>query len=237
MLFSSNYNFAQSGLTYPIVDTDQTAFFGNVTSISEPVAGAAFYGQDAQHAGYQPSYTDNGDGTVTDNVTGLMWQQSLDHNGDGEIDYADKLIYAEILALPGTVTTGGYTDWRVPTIKEQYSLILFSGRDISGYNGTTTDGLIPFIDDDVFAFNYGDLDAGERLIDVQCASTNVYVGSSIGEMVFGVNFADGRIKGYGTTVMGQDKLFNYLLVRGDTDYGVNNFTGNGDGPLPMPPPD
>jgi len=218
-------------ITYPIVDTDQTTFFDNITTISKPASGAAFYGQDAQYTGYQPSYTDNGDGTVTDNVTGLMWQQSLDHNGDGEIDYADKLTYDEILALPGTVTTGGYTDWRVPTIKEQYSLILFSGRDISGYNGTSTDDLIPFIDDDVFEFNYGDLDAGERLIDVQCASTNVYVGSTFEELIFGVNFADGRIKGYGTTFMGQDKLFNYLLVRGDTDYGVNNFTDNGDGTI------
>lgn len=231
MLFLANFSNAQSDLTYPVVDTDQTTFFGNQTSISQPASGAAFYGQDAQYVGYQPSYTDNGDGTVTDNVTGLMWQQSLDHNGDGEIDVDDKLSYDEILALPGTVTTGGYSDWRVPTIKEQYSIILFSGRDISGYEGTSTDDLTPFIDDDVFEFAYGDTDAGERLIDVQLASSNVYVDNSTEELVFGVNFADGRIKGYGKSLFGQDKLFNYLLVRGDMDYGINDFTDNGDGTI------
>ena len=50
-------------------------------------------------------------------------------------------------------------------------------------------------------------------------------------MVFGVNFADGRIKGYGTTMMGQAKKFNYLLVRGNTTYGQNSFTNNSNGTI------
>jgi hypothetical protein len=159
-----------------------------------------------------------------------MWQQTLDHNGDGSIDYDDKLTYDEILAMVDTVTTGGHTDWRLPSIKEQYSLMNFNGRDISGYSSTSTDGLTPFINTDYFGYNYGDTDAGERLIDVQCASTNLAVGISM-ETVFGVNFADGRIKGYGTTMMGQGKVFNYLLVRGNTTYGINSFTDNGDGTI------
>lgn len=214
--------------TYKIVDTDQTTFFDTITVISAPLIGDPFFGQDAQYSGFQPSYTNNGDGTVTDNVTGLMWQQTFDHNGDGLINVADKLTYTQILAMYDTVTTGGYTDWRLPTIKEQYSLILFSGRDISGYQGTTS-GLIPFIDNNIFDFNYGDTTAGERLIDVQCATTNVYSGNN--QMVFGVNFADGRIKGYGIDFMGQPKKFNYLLVRGNTDYGINDFTDNGNGTI------
>ncbi|MBD0777902.1 DUF1566 domain-containing protein [Maribacter sp. ANRC-HE7] len=216
---------------FPIVDTNQSTYYDNSTSMSTPSVGDDFYGQDATYQGNQPSYTDNGDGTVTDNVTGLMWQNTLDHNQDGTIDYDDKLTYDEILALEeGNYTYAGYSDWRVPSIKEQYSLMAFSGRDISGYEGTSTDGLTPFINTDYFDYAYGDTNAGERLIDVQCASTNVSVGSAI-EMVFGVNFADGRIKGYGTTMMGQDKVFNYLLVRGNTTYGVNDFTDNGDGTI------
>ena len=43
-----------------------------------------------------------------------------------------------------------------------------------------------------------------------------------------MNFADGRIKGYGTRMMGQEKAFNYLLVRGRTSYGINEFVDNGD---------
>ncbi len=219
---------------FPIVGTNQTTYFNNTTMMTAPAAGEDFYGQNAFYSGNVPSYTDNGDGTVTDNITGLMWQSSFDHNGDGNIDVNDKLSLEEVLALPETVSTGGHTDWRVPTIKEQYSLIMFSGRDISGYEGTDTEGLTPFINTDYFEYAYGDTDAGERLIDVQCASTNMYLPGTYGgtaETVFGVNFADGRIKGYGTTLFGQDKQFNYLLVRGNETYGTNEFVDNGDGTI------
>ncbi|WP_202813775.1 hypothetical protein [Defluviitalea phaphyphila] len=33
--------------------------------------------------GNQPSYTDNGDGTITDNVTGLMWMKDMGKNDMG----------------------------------------------------------------------------------------------------------------------------------------------------------
>lgn len=216
--------------TYKIVDTNQTTFFNASTSITAPSVDDDFYGQDAQYSGYQPSYTDNGDGTVTDNITKLMWQQSFDHNGDGTIDYSDKMSYDELVTMvEAGVSFAGYDDWRLPTIKEQYSLIMFNGKDISGYEGTDTDALTPFINQDVFDYAYGDTDAGERLIDVQCATTNEYAANQ--SMVFGVNFADGRIKGYGKEMMGQSKAFNYLLVRGNTNYGINSFEDNGDGTI------
>ncbi|MUU78225.1 Lcl C-terminal domain-containing protein [Winogradskyella endarachnes] len=217
---------------YPIVDTNQSLFFDEISTIIEPLLGSDYYGQDAQYMGNQPNYTDNGDGTLTDNVTGLMWQNSFDHNEDGSVDYDDKLAYDEILALvENGFTYAEHSDWRVPTIKELYSLIMFNGKDISGYEGTSTDGLTPFINTNFFNYAYGDLDAGERLIDVQCATTNLYVGSTFEEMVFGVNFADGRIKGYGTSLLGEDKAFNYLLVRGNSTYGENDFTDNNDGTI------
>jgi hypothetical protein len=61
-------------VTYTIVDTDQARCYNNNTAIEAPKAGAAFFGQDAQYKGNQPAYKDNGDGTVTDLNTGLMWQ-------------------------------------------------------------------------------------------------------------------------------------------------------------------
>ena len=64
-------------LTYKIVDTGQKTFYSNTSEINEPGLGESFYGQDAQFEGNQPSYTDNGDGTITDNNTGLMWQKDL----------------------------------------------------------------------------------------------------------------------------------------------------------------
>ncbi|MBT8260072.1 MAG: DUF1566 domain-containing protein, partial [Bacteroidia bacterium] len=171
---SSDDNFVEIVLPnitdYPIVDTNQSTFFGFDTEISIPSSEQDYFGQDAQYNGNQPSYTDNGNGTITDNVTGLMWQKSFDHNNDGIIDVDDKLSYSQLLELVEEgVSFSGYNDWRLPTIKEQYSLIMFSGKDISGYNETTTDDLIPFIDTNYFEFEYGDTEAGERLIDMQCA--------------------------------------------------------------------
>ena len=65
-----------SSLSFPIVDTAQCACYDDSDEIDCPAMGEAFSGQDAQTTGYAPSYTDNGDGTVTDNVTGLVWLQS-----------------------------------------------------------------------------------------------------------------------------------------------------------------
>lgn len=103
----------------------------------------------------------------------------------------------------------------------------FSGVDPSGYTGTSTSGLIPFINTDYFDFAYGDTQAGERIIDAQYASSNMYVD---GQLLFGVNFADGRIKGYGLQMpFGPgDKTFDVIYVRGNSTYGINNFVDNGD---------
>ena len=226
--------FLMAEITFPVVDTGQVLSYDANSEIDTPVAGEAFYGQDANYSGNQPSYIDNGDGTVTDNVTGLMWQKSIDQDGDGEIDYADKMSASEAVVNAAGCTTGGYSDWRLPNIKEQYSLMNFSGIDPSGYEGSSTDDLVPFIDTDYFDFGYGDTDAGERLIDAQYASTTIYVGTTMGdaETMFGVNFADGRIKGYGTGPMpGQqeDKQFYVQYVRGNAEYTVNDYTDNGDG--------
>ena len=76
---------------YPIVETNQTSYFNNSTNISKPGINSVFYGQDACYTGNTPKYIDNGDGTVSDLVTGLMWQQTWDHNSDGSIDSKDKL--------------------------------------------------------------------------------------------------------------------------------------------------
>ncbi len=226
---------SQADYSYPIVDTDQEICYDSNQTIPAPGPGQAFYGQDAHYTGNVPSYQDNNDGTVTDLVTGLMWSKSLDMDNDGDIDYEDKMSYFEALAAADTFSLGGYSDWRLPSIKEMYSLIIFSGIDPSGFSGSTED-LVPFIDTNYFDFAYGDESAGERIIDAQMASTNIYVGTTMGgdETMFGVNFADGRIKGYPTGPMpGQteDKQFYVYYVRGNTEYGINDFVVNGDGTI------
>lgn len=215
---------------YPIVGTNQTQAYNATNNITTPAVGDAFYGQNANYLGNAPQYIDNGDGTVTDMLTGLMWSQTNDLDGDGDIDADDKLSLEAAIEGASTFTVGSYTDWRLPTIKELYSLILFSGEDPSGYNGTSTEGLIPFIDTDYFAFGYGDLDAGQRIIDAQYATATVYVDYTMmgDETMFGVNFADGRIKGYPISLRGIDNTYYVAYVRGNTSYGKNDFVDNGD---------
>ena len=222
--------------SYKIVGTGQDKFYDNHVEISAPQSGEAFYGQDAQHSVNQASYTDNGDGTITDNVTGLMWSKSPDMNGDGNINVEDKLSFNEASASADTFSLAGYTDWRLPTIKEQYSLIMFYGLDPSGYNGTNTDNLIPFINTDYFEFGYGDVDSGERIIDAQFATSTLYVSTTMNgdETMFGVNFADGRIKGYPTGPMpgqSEEKGYYVMYVRGNPNYGINDFVNNSDGTI------
>jgi hypothetical protein len=226
-----------SGVLYPIVDSGQTLCYDAAGAIAPPAAGADFFGQDAQHAGNAPSYTKSADGlTVTDGITGLMWQQSPDTNGDGLINLADKMTWEEVQAYPAALNArrfAGYDDWRLPTIKELYSLILFVGTDPNPLAPDAT-GQIPFLDTNYFAFAYGDVAAGERIIDSQYASSTKYVSLTMSgdETVFGVNFADGRIKGYGLKIPnGSVKKFVVQCVRGNPDYGRNDFVDNGDGTI------
>lgn len=125
------YDTTVTNPTYVIVDTNQTSFWDNGSEINAPAEGEEFFGQDANYQGVKSSYTDNGDGTVTDNNTGLMWQKTPDTNGDGYIFSDDKYTFDQAVANAGNCTTGGYTDWRLPTIKELYSLMQFSGEDVS----------------------------------------------------------------------------------------------------------
>ena len=205
--------------SYALVDTDQETCYNSSNPISCPGSGESFYGQDAQHTGNAPRYTDNGDGTITDNVTDLMWQQ----------DPGAKMTWDEAVDSADSFNLAGYTDWRLPTIKELYSLILFSGIDPSGYEGTDTTGLTPFMDVDYFDFEYGDTSTGDRIIDSQWTTSSVYNATVMNgqECFFGVNFADGRIKCYPT----REKGYFTIYVRGNTGYGQNDFVDNGDGTI------
>ncbi len=209
---------------YPVVETNQTKFYNNNGEISKPSAGDDFYGQDANYTGAMPDYTDNGDGTITDNITGLMWLKAR----------GSKMTWDEAVAGASVNNTGGYDDWRMPTIKELYSLFLFSG--INGSSVYSTKGYVPFIDTDYFDFEYGSGLGYERVIDCQDWSGTEYVSTTQHNQptVFGVNFADGRSKGYKKYLPPIWTELNDLYVRyvrGNTEYGINNFQNNNDGTI------
>ena len=210
---------AVAQITYPIVDTGVTEFYSNNAVISAPNSGDEFYGQDATYTGNQPSYTDNGDGTITDNVTGLMWEK----------DMGEKMTFEASFSKAQHSNLGGYSDWRVPTIKELYSLILFTGQ-VKGAKSNTL-----FIDTKYFNQPLGNTKIGEREIDAQTWSSTKYVGVTMkgDETVFGVNFIDGRIKGYPTQKKRTrtENTMYFRMVRGNTDYGKNNFIDNRNGTI------
>jgi hypothetical protein len=117
--------FGKTG-TRALPDTGQTSCYdssGNSISCS----GA---GQDGSYnpSTTQLSYTDNGNGTVTDNRTGLMWKKCSEpdtttdcsgtpntYNWTNAISQCENLNYA------------GYTDWRLPNMKELFSLLKYQG--------------------------------------------------------------------------------------------------------------
>lgn len=214
--------------TYPIVDTGQRRFYDDAAEIAGPAAGTRFYGQDAAYHGLAPSYRDNGDGTITDLSTGLMWQK----------DPGDKVVWEAAKLGATSCTLGGHTDWRVPTIKELYSLVQFSGTDPNLHEEARSQTLIPFIDAQTFVFHYGDPLRNERVIDAQFWSSTEYVSTTMNgnRTAFGVNFADGRIKGYPISNAGPPGLRHMMtayvrFVRGNPHYGENHFEDNGDGTI------
>ncbi len=59
-------------------------------------------------------FNDNGNKTVTDNITGLIWQQE---DNDSLYTWENALSYCESLALAGK------SDWRLPNVRELESIV------------------------------------------------------------------------------------------------------------------
>ena len=204
------------GLPYVVVDTGQGKCYDDQGEIPCPGIGQAYYGQDAQYKGYTPSYRDNHDGTVTDLNTGLIWQKTPPQN---HYSWTDALAYAEKLNI------AGHDDWRLPTIKELYSLADFRGSMRLRR---------PFIDTEYFDFYYPDTSQGFRDMDAQYWSSTKYVGRTMRNDIsaFGFNVADGRIKSYPTGENHGRMARNYVrCVRGGLDYGQNRYKDLGDGTI------
>jgi len=100
-----------------VVTTGQSNSYDEDGNIINPQEGDDYYGQDAIYETAAFSFTDNGDGTITDNNTNLIWQKQPtdDHLS---IDSASE--YAQSLQL------GDSDDWRVLTLEELFSIQNFS---------------------------------------------------------------------------------------------------------------
>jgi hypothetical protein len=97
----------------------------NCYDSSGTVIACAGTGQDgALQKGLTRNYVDNGDGTVSDTKTGLMWEKL---SQDGSIHdfgntYTWDNAFAVHLAGLNSGTFAGHNDWRLPNVNELQSL-------------------------------------------------------------------------------------------------------------------
>ena len=209
------------GEAHVLPDTNQRQCFDVMGDRVE----CMFSGQDGMYTQHRPDFDVHVKGIVTDNITHIMWQKSPDTNNDGRIDYQDKMTINKAFSYCDNLRLGGYDDWVLPDIKSLYSIIDFSGKDIGPQTNPNGKDLHPFLDTRVFDFGYGDTSNGERMIDAQYASSTYYTAKE--GMVFGVNMADGRIKGYGLVhPQHGEKRFYVQCARNLKGYGHNMFKEN-----------
>lgn len=73
-----------------------------------------------------PRFTDNANGTVTDNLTGLIWTKDADCDG-GRRTWYEAIDYCNAMAAGTCGLSDGSVagDWRLPNVRELHSLIDF----------------------------------------------------------------------------------------------------------------
>ena len=120
--------------------TGQTECIGNVEGqgwMVLPCASTDFSGQDGAYQAGCPMagrFVDNGDGTVTDMCTGLLWQKdTADISGDGSIgqwpDSEDAVYWEDALEYCEGLSLAGHDDWRLPNVREIQSIVDYGRVD------------------------------------------------------------------------------------------------------------
>ncbi len=116
----------------PLAATGQTKCY-TATGEEIPCDNTEFPGQDGFYQAGCPAanrFVDNRDGTVTDHCTGLMWQKdTAEMDGDGAITLQDEVDWQHALWYCDHLELGGYSDWRLPNVRELQSLVDYGRVD------------------------------------------------------------------------------------------------------------
>jgi len=192
---------------YPIPETGLLYCYSILGQVACPAEGEIMFGQDANYIGDKLVYTDNGDGTLSDAITGLTWQR---------VQTDERLSQAGAAQACDALELAGYDDWRLPSIQE-----LFSIADVSGLPGTA------FFINGAFDLRYADPNG--QYVDgmpFDLAGQSWSATSRLDEeQAYIYNFFNGDLRSYST----QENFF-YRCVRGAA-YGHNDLRDNGDGTL------
>ena len=133
-------------------------------------------------AGATLAYVDNGDGTITDLNTGLMWEKLSDNSSihDKDTLYTWDNAFAVKVATLNSGSFAGHTDWRVPNVKELQSIVNFQNVHPS-VSPVFNSGCAP----------------GCTVLTCSCTLSSLYWSSSTyagtPQLAWGGNFSDGYV--------------------------------------------
>lgn len=131
-------------------ETMQTLCYDNDSIISCPSSGEAFFGQEPNFTHLEHSFTiDAGNPTVIkEEVSQLIWQKETPLNYDGCLN-GDSCTMEEAIEFCENSSTGGYDDWRLPTVAELTTIMnyastpnIYSGFDNTHDSYWTVEGII-----------------------------------------------------------------------------------------------
>jgi hypothetical protein len=157
-------------------------------------------GQDAAlKKGVAQSFTDNGDGTISDDNTGLMWEKLSDDDSIHDFDeglYDWQSAFTQKIATLNSSSFAGHNDWRLPNENELETI-----RSL----GETSPAVFPI-------FNTG-CSAGCTVLTCSCTVSDAYWSSTTYQLdessAWTVYFDDGDTYATGKTIQ------NYVrAVRG-----------------------
>jgi hypothetical protein len=170
------------GLQGQRLKTGQTICYDEAGTVI-PCAGT---GQDGElQKGLAAAYTDNGNGTITDTRTGLMWEKLSDDGSIHDKDTADTWTnaFSTKVAMLNAGSFAGFTDWRVPNVNELQSLVSY-GASFPAINAAFNANCAPTC----------------SVLTCSCTQPNAYWSSStyqdIPSFAWVVYFQDGYVVGY-----------------------------------------